>query len=175
MSGIKHRSLTVSARFCSTYDAPVVPTIFSAMTLGENASVVEAYGQQTNAFVIDHMQMVQVRPFTLPLSPFLAHHPLRLHFRSPSTTPTPDSTPSTCTVTSSRSFTDRSTSPRTTPPSTRPWSRARRTPSRETSSWSPLVDRPPSDSEPTTLVSGSSTATCAFYPPRYPFSSERFN
>lgn len=41
-----------------TYNSPLVPAVFSALTLGENATVAAAYGPQS--FVVDHLDVVQI-------------------------------------------------------------------------------------------------------------------
>lgn len=41
-----------------TYNSPLVPAIFSALTLGSNATVQGAYGPQS--FVIEHMDVVDI-------------------------------------------------------------------------------------------------------------------
>lgn len=41
-----------------TYNSPNVPAIMSALTLGANASVAEAYGPQS--FVVDHLDVVDI-------------------------------------------------------------------------------------------------------------------
>ncbi|KAJ7098323.1 Fet3 protein [Mycena epipterygia] len=41
-----------------TYNSPLVPAILSAMTLGDNATVAEAYGPQS--FVLEHMDVVDI-------------------------------------------------------------------------------------------------------------------
>ncbi|KAI0634793.1 Fet3 protein [Trametes polyzona] len=41
-----------------TYNSPLVPTIMSEMSLGENATVATAYG--TNGFVLNHLEVVDI-------------------------------------------------------------------------------------------------------------------
>ncbi|KAG6841148.1 hypothetical protein C0991_001425 [Blastosporella zonata] len=41
-----------------TYNAPLVPSVFSALTLGENATVASAYGP--TSFVIDHLDVIDI-------------------------------------------------------------------------------------------------------------------
>jgi iron transport multicopper oxidase len=42
----------------STYNPPLVPAILSEMTLGENATVPQAYGPQS--FVLNHLDVVDL-------------------------------------------------------------------------------------------------------------------
>nr|BAU94255.1 laccase [Pholiota microspora] len=41
-----------------TYNSPLVPAVFSELTLGENATIASAYGPQS--FVIDHLDVVDI-------------------------------------------------------------------------------------------------------------------
>jgi iron transport multicopper oxidase len=41
-----------------TYNAPLVPAVFSALSLGGNATVEEAYGPLS--FVVDHFDVVDI-------------------------------------------------------------------------------------------------------------------
>lgn len=41
-----------------TYDTPLVPAVFSALTLGSNATVVTAYGP--TSFVLDHLDVFDI-------------------------------------------------------------------------------------------------------------------
>ncbi|KAJ6616429.1 Fet3 protein [Mycena sp. CBHHK59/15] len=41
-----------------TYNSPLVPAVLSALTLGSNATVADAYGPQS--FVLDHMEVVDI-------------------------------------------------------------------------------------------------------------------
>ena len=41
-----------------TYNSPLVPSIMSEMTLGENATVATAYGP--NSFVLDHLSVFDI-------------------------------------------------------------------------------------------------------------------
>lgn len=43
-----------------TYTAPVVPTLYTALTTGENASDVRIYGDYTNSFVLEKDQIVEI-------------------------------------------------------------------------------------------------------------------
>lgn len=43
-----------------TYKMPKVPTVFSALTLGENATKPEVYGVNTNAFVLEAGEVVEI-------------------------------------------------------------------------------------------------------------------
>ena len=50
---------TNRARFNAvTYNAPVVPSIFSALTLGQNATISSAYGP--TSYVVDHMKVFDI-------------------------------------------------------------------------------------------------------------------
>ena len=50
---------TNRARFNAvTYNPPVVPTIFSALTLGQNATIASAYGP--TSYVVDHMKVFDI-------------------------------------------------------------------------------------------------------------------
>lgn len=44
----------------STYQSPLVPTIFTQLSMGENSSLPAVYGSQTNTFVLKHMDMVEL-------------------------------------------------------------------------------------------------------------------
>ena len=41
-----------------TYNSPLVPTLFSALSLGENATTAEAYGPYT--FVLNHLEVIDI-------------------------------------------------------------------------------------------------------------------
>ncbi len=41
-----------------TFNSPLVPTVFSELTLGSNASVVEAYGPYS--FVLNHLEVMDI-------------------------------------------------------------------------------------------------------------------
>lgn len=41
-----------------TYNMPLVPALFSQLTLGENATVADAYGPLS--FVVDHLEVVDI-------------------------------------------------------------------------------------------------------------------
>ena len=50
---------TNRARFNTvTYNAPIVPSIFSALTLGQNATIASAYGP--TSYVVDHMKVFDI-------------------------------------------------------------------------------------------------------------------
>jgi iron transport multicopper oxidase len=50
---------TNRARFNDvTYNAPIVPTVFSALTLGQNANISSAYGP--TSYVVDHMKVFDI-------------------------------------------------------------------------------------------------------------------
>lgn len=63
-----------------TYNAPLVPGILSELTLGENATVVSAYGQ--TSYVWNHLDVIDIvlmngdagkHPLWVFSSPFLLH------------------------------------------------------------------------------------------------------
>ncbi|KAF9809804.1 hypothetical protein IEO21_07247 [Rhodonia placenta] len=56
-----------------TYNSPNVPAIMSALTLGANASVAEAYGPQS--FVVDHLDVVDI----VVKNADTGKHPFHLH------------------------------------------------------------------------------------------------
>ncbi|KAI8324574.1 hypothetical protein GQ54DRAFT_331640 [Martensiomyces pterosporus] len=58
-----------------SYDAPLVPSIFSAMTTGSMAKNPLIYGPQTNAHVLEHMEVVEV----LLWGSLDIPHPMHLH------------------------------------------------------------------------------------------------
>lgn len=41
-----------------TYNSPLVPAVFSALSLGNNATVAEAYGPQS--FVLEHLEVLDI-------------------------------------------------------------------------------------------------------------------
>ena len=41
-----------------TYNSPLVPTLFSALSHGENATTAEAYGPYT--FVLNHLEVIDI-------------------------------------------------------------------------------------------------------------------
>lgn len=43
-----------------TYTAPVVPTLYTVMSAGELAGKKEIYGEYTNSFVLEHMDVIQI-------------------------------------------------------------------------------------------------------------------
>ncbi|KAJ2802108.1 ferroxidase fet3 [Coemansia guatemalensis] len=58
-----------------SYVAPLVPTMFTALSTGADARLREVYGPQTNAHIVDHLQEVQ-----LVVNNFdAASHPFHLH------------------------------------------------------------------------------------------------
>ncbi|KAJ1819089.1 ferroxidase fet3 [Coemansia sp. RSA 2599] len=58
-----------------TYMTPQVPSLLSAMTTGDNAQLSETYGRQTNAYVLRHMEVVQL---TINNHDYYSH-PFHLH------------------------------------------------------------------------------------------------
>lgn len=59
----------------STYIFPQVPSIVSALSMGEDANKVEIYGKQTNAIVLEHMQNIELRVHNWDAG----FHPFHLH------------------------------------------------------------------------------------------------
>lgn len=59
----------------STYRFPQVPSIVSALSMGADANKVEIYGKQTNAMVLNHMEMIQLRVHNWDAG----FHPFHLH------------------------------------------------------------------------------------------------
>ncbi|KAJ1727134.1 ferroxidase fet3 [Coemansia biformis] len=58
-----------------SFVSPLVPSMFTALTMGDDARNAEVYGKQTNPHLVDHLQDVQ-----LVVNNFDAgHHPFHLH------------------------------------------------------------------------------------------------
>jgi iron transport multicopper oxidase len=60
-----------------TYNSPLVPAVFSALSLGSNATTAEAYGPLS--FVVDHLDVIDIvvkngDAGKHPLYDFRAHH-----------------------------------------------------------------------------------------------------
>jgi len=51
----------VSSSSYSTYRSPIVPTLFTQVSAGENASLSSTYGAQSPSFVFNHMDMVELK------------------------------------------------------------------------------------------------------------------
>ena len=58
-----------------TYISPPVPSIFTALSMGDNALLSQVYGAQTNAFAYKHMQNVQLTVYNWDAG----FHPFHLH------------------------------------------------------------------------------------------------
>jgi iron transport multicopper oxidase len=60
-----------------TYNSPLVPAVLSALTLGSNATIAEAYGPQS--FVVDHLDVVDI----VIKNADSGKHPFHLHGHKP--------------------------------------------------------------------------------------------
>jgi len=58
-----------------TYRSPVVPSIFTALTMGDDAFLPQVYGAQTNAYAYKHMQNIQITVYNWDAG----FHPFHLH------------------------------------------------------------------------------------------------
>ena len=58
-----------------TYQSPKVPSIFTQISAGDNSSVATTYGAQTQAYVINHMDMVELNIINTDAG----QHPFHLH------------------------------------------------------------------------------------------------
>lgn len=58
-----------------TYLQPIVPTIFTALTMGNDSSLPQVYGAQTHGIVLEHMQNVQMTVINWDAG----NHPFHLH------------------------------------------------------------------------------------------------
>ncbi|WOO80563.1 Iron multicopper oxidase fer1 [Vanrija pseudolonga] len=59
----------------STFQSPKVPTIFSALSMGEDATQHQVYGAQTNAIPLKHGDVVELKVHNWDSG----HHPFHLH------------------------------------------------------------------------------------------------
>ncbi|KEI41811.1 uncharacterized protein L969DRAFT_91292 [Mixia osmundae IAM 14324] len=57
-----------------TYDQPIVPSIFTALTMGDDAANPVVYGQ-TNPYILDHLQNIELQIFNWDAG----KHPFHLH------------------------------------------------------------------------------------------------
>jgi iron transport multicopper oxidase len=46
-----------------TYQLPLVPSLFTALSMGDNATIQSIYGPMTNAFVLDFGSTVELSVF----------------------------------------------------------------------------------------------------------------
>jgi iron transport multicopper oxidase len=76
------RTFPISLSYQITYNRPLVPSIFSELSLGSNATVEGAYGPLS--FVVDHLDVVQIvvkngdagkHPLCVFFTPHLRHLP----------------------------------------------------------------------------------------------------
>jgi iron transport multicopper oxidase len=58
-----------------TYQMPMTPSMFTALTMGNNSFLPQVYGAQTNAFTFPHMSHVEVTIFNWDAG----FHPFHLH------------------------------------------------------------------------------------------------
>lgn len=101
-----------------TFVSPIVPTVFSEMTLGANATDVDAYGPFS--FVLDHLEVFDL----VVKNGDAGKHPLYVVLLQYTSQSTDRYLVAICTDTSSRSSSVPPTTPRTTLRSTRPSTRA---------------------------------------------------
>ncbi|KZT62420.1 multicopper oxidase [Calocera cornea HHB12733] len=70
--GFNHASLLPDQ---STYVSPRVPSIFTQQTMGDGALLPQVYGQQTNVFVLNHLDMIELYIYNSDSN----SHPFHLH------------------------------------------------------------------------------------------------
>ena len=58
-----------------TYRTPPVPSMFTALSMGENAFLSQVYGAQTNAFAYKHLENIQLTVYNWDAG----FHPFHLH------------------------------------------------------------------------------------------------
>ncbi|KZO91089.1 multicopper oxidase [Calocera viscosa TUFC12733] len=59
----------------TTYISPIVPSIFTQQTMGDGALLPQVYGEQTNVFVLNHLDMIELYIYNSDSN----SHPFHLH------------------------------------------------------------------------------------------------